>query len=207
MSERTRFEAAARWPGPDEEPRGAMAGSLRRALFERRVVLVTGELDEAQASDVAAALMTLDALGDGRIELRVSGASGGIDAALMVIDVIGVLGVPVDTVGLGIVAGGPVAVLATGKRRLLSPHGRLRLGEPDTEIGGRATDLERALAAQAARREELLRHLASRTGHPVEEIAAAWSRGTNLGAEDAVALGYVDAVQGTGTSRPHPERP
>ena len=164
----------------------------------------TEDLGDQHVGDLIVDLLAEEAVGDGRIELRLSGASGPIDPAFVVIDVIGVLGVPVDRVGLGMISGGPVAVLATGDRRTLSAHGRLRLGEPDTDITGRASELERALAAQAARRDELFGHMASRTGRPVEELVAAWSRGTNVGAEDAVALGYVDAVQGTGTERRHP---
>lgn len=145
-----------RWPGSGEGPREtSMQGSLIRASLDRRVVLVTGPLDGAQAS-AAATVMTLDAVGDARVEPR------------------------------------------------LSAHGRLRLGEPDSGITSRASELERALVTPGARRDERFGHLASRRGPPVEANVAAWSRGTNVAAEDALGLGYVDAVQGTGTQRWHP---
>ena len=43
---------------------------LQERLFERRIVLCRGVLDDALAGRVAAELMTLDALGDGAIELQ-----------------------------------------------------------------------------------------------------------------------------------------
>ena len=43
---------------------------LQERLFERRIVLCRGVLDEALAGRVAAALMTLDALGDGAVEIQ-----------------------------------------------------------------------------------------------------------------------------------------
>lgn len=166
------------------------------ALFARRVVLVRGTLDDAQASDVAAALMTLDATGDERIELRIGAAGGTVEAGLAVTDVMAVTGVPVHTVGLGVVGGGAVAVLAAGTRRAVARHARLHLREPDGSVAGSATDIERAVAAQAARRELFHELLARCTGRPVGDIALEWAEGRYLDADDAVTLGYADTVQG-----------
>ena len=166
------------------------------ALFARRVVLVRGVLDDVQASDVAAALMTLDATGDEHVELRVGAAVGTIEAGLAVTDVMAVLGVPVHTVGLGLIGGGAVAVLAAGDRRVLTRHARLHLREPDASVAGSATDIERAVAEQAGRRALFQQLLARRTGRPEADVIGEWAAGRFLDAEDAVTLGYADAVQG-----------
>lgn len=156
--------------------------------------MLSGELDQAQASELAAALMTLDALGDEHIELRMNSSSGPLETGLVLIDVIEVLGVPVHTVGMGVVGGGAVGVLAAGDRRALSPHARLHLREPDLDITGRATDIERALAEEQARRDVFYRFLARRTRRPVSEIESEWTRSRFLTAEDAQILGYVTDV-------------
>lgn len=166
------------------------------ALFARRVVLVRGTLDETQASEVAAGLMTLDATGDEHIELRVGAAEGTVEAGLAVTDVMDVIGVPVHTVGLGVIGGGAVAVLAAGTRRALMRHARLHLREPDASVTGSAGDIERAVAAQSGRRELFHELLARCTGRPVRDIAVEWAEGRFLDAEDAVTLGYADSVQG-----------
>jgi ATP-dependent Clp protease, protease subunit len=167
---------------------------LRLALLERRVVLVSGELDAPAASELAATLLTLDATGDAHIELRISSSAGALDAALSIVDVIDVLGVPVHATALGTIDGGPVAVLASCGPRRIAPHSVLRLREPDVRVEGTATDLERALAAQGAQRAGFLEHLARRVGRPFAEVDAEWSRGAILEASDAVTLGYVDEV-------------
>jgi hypothetical protein len=49
----------------------ATSGSLpwlHETLYERRIVLVTGRLDDDVAARAAAALVSLDATGDGTIE-------------------------------------------------------------------------------------------------------------------------------------------
>ena len=43
--------------------------TLARRLFEQRVVLLNGRLDDSTATRVSAELMTLDAEGDGAVSL------------------------------------------------------------------------------------------------------------------------------------------
>jgi ATP-dependent Clp protease protease subunit len=164
------------------------------SLFARRVVLVHGDLTSDRASEAAAALLTLDALGDEHVELRLQAPTGSWEAAGVLIDVIDVLGVPVHTVALGVVGGGAVGVLAAGSRRSIAPHARLHLRHPDTTASGRPADLSRAVEAQRALQAEFERLLAERTGRPVAEIEEEWARGGFLDAPSAIALGYADAL-------------
>lgn len=177
-----------------DEP-GQLSDTVRH-LLGRRVVLVSGLVDEAKASETCATLMALDALGDERIELRVNSADCSVDAAMVVMDVMDVVGVPIHTVALGIVKGGTVGLVAAGARRVMSPHSRLHLREPDTSVSGRASEIERALAAQSASRADFQAVLARLTGRTAPEIEAEWERGQFLDAADAVTLGYADEVVG-----------
>jgi ATP-dependent Clp protease protease subunit len=168
------------------------------ALYDQRVVTVTGEVDGARASDLAATLLTLDATGDERVELRLSGCRGPIDAALSLVDVLDVLGVPAHAVALGTLEGGPVGVLAAAARRVVAPHATLRLRAPDVAVAGSARDVERALAAEAQQLCRFYELLAARTGRPFAEVEAEWSRAPYVEADDAVTLGYADAVLAPG---------
>jgi ATP-dependent protease ClpP protease subunit len=176
--------------------RTGMAEDVRRALLARRVVLLHGDLDNAAVAEAAATILMLDASGDERIVLRLTGGSASIDAALVLMDVIDVAGVPVDTVGAGTVAGGAVGVLAAGRHRSLAPHARLRLLEPDASVAGRATDIERTLAAQSSQRDRFLARLSGCTGRPLAHVEQEWGGGAYLEPGDALALGYADEVEG-----------
>jgi ATP-dependent Clp protease, protease subunit len=191
-------------PGLPVSPMGGtgMADEVRRALLARRVVLLHGDLDDAAVAEAAATILMLDASGDERIVVRLTGASSSIDAALVLMDVIDVSGVPIDTVGAGTIAGGAVGVLAAGRHRSLSPHARLRLLEPDASVAGRATDIERALAAQASQRDRFLARLSACTGRPLAHLVQEWGSGAYLEPGDALALGYADEVEGCGPPGP-----
>ncbi len=173
-----------------------LADTVAGALLRRRVLVVHGALDHDRASEVSATLMTLDALGDEHVELQMSSADGPVDAGLVVADVIDVLGVPVHTVGLGLLSGGAVVVLASGSHRVLFKHARLHLRQPDMTASGRAIDIERTMAEQVSRRDAFYGQLARRTGRSRGEIELEWGGGRFLGAEDAVTLGYADHVRG-----------
>ena len=99
---------------------------LEERLFERRMVLCRGVLDDALAGRVAAQLMTLDALGDGAVELQLDSERAFLEAAWTVLDVIDLLGVPVNVVCAGRVEGAAIAVLTAGTRRTALPHTRFR---------------------------------------------------------------------------------
>lgn len=171
-----------------------IADDVTSRLLDRRVVLLSGEVDATRASSLAAELMTLDAIGDGHIELRLGSCTGSLEASLALIDVIAVLGVPVRTTALGTLEGGPVGVLVAGERRSITPHGRLRLREPDVVVSGCARDLERSLAERASVRSAFFAHVASRVGRPTSDVEGEWERASSLEAIDAVALGYVGRV-------------
>src|SRR6266850_765047 len=58
-------------------------GWLQEKLFERRIVFVTGRLDDALAGQSAAQIMTLDASGDDPIDVVLSSADGTLEAAFV----------------------------------------------------------------------------------------------------------------------------
>ena len=173
---------------------GGMADHVQAAMFERRLVMLSGEVDPERAGDVVASLLTLDALGDEPIDLRVDAHSDSLDAAFSLMDTIESLGVPVRVICSGSVSGTLVGLLAVADGRVISRHGRIRLGEPRDSFAGRASDVAARAAHEQQRLAEFQRRLAERTGHPLEHIEADMQSGRYLGADEARAYGLVDAV-------------
>lgn len=167
---------------------------LRARLFERRIVVLRGELDGATASRVSAELMSLDALGDDRIELHLDCGKATVDDALALMDVLDLLGVPVTAVCTGRLEGPAVGILAVADRRVAAPHARFRLTEPVAAFEGRSVDLAARSAELQSRHEALCARIATATGQPVERVEADFRTGRSLDAQEAVAYGLVDEV-------------
>jgi ATP-dependent Clp protease protease subunit len=167
---------------------------LRAQLFERRIVFVTGEVDDAVAGDVAAQLMALDASGDGPVELRIDSPGGTLDAAFVLIDTIGLLRAPVHAICIGRAEGTAVGVFAAAEQRRAAPHARFRLCQPSETASGTAGDLESWVAYKQQRLDDFHRHLAAATGRPFETVEADTDRGRFLDADEAVRYGLVHEV-------------
>jgi ATP-dependent Clp protease, protease subunit len=174
-----------------------LAGDLAAALFARRIVTMTGELGPELAGDTAAALMTLDALGDDPIELRLDCAKGSIGSAFTVMDTMDVIGVPVYVTCVGTAGEGAVGVLAVGVRRRMGRHARVYLAEPQARFAGTASQIQASFAGHQDELLRFLRRLAEATGRPVEHLEADLQAGRYLDAAGARDYGLVDEVVGS----------
>jgi ATP-dependent Clp protease protease subunit len=168
--------------------------SAERALLDRRIILLSGTIDAARASDAAATVMTLDALGDDPVELRLNAESDSLDVAFTLMDTIDVLGVQVNATVASTVGGTIAGVLAVCTHRRIGALGRIHLREPTAEFSGAATDLHRRATDLETRMRSYLRRLAEATGQPFEHVEADLRLARHLSAEDALSYGIVDSV-------------
>jgi ATP-dependent Clp protease protease subunit len=169
---------------------------LEERLFDRRIVLCRGMLDDALAGRVSAQLMALDALGDSTVELQLDSHGASLEAAWVLLDVIDLLGVPVNIVCAGRVEGAAVGVLSAGTRRTALPHTRFRLTDPELAISGRASELRGLLDHHTARLDRLHERVSLSTGRPVNEVAADFRTGQSLDATEALRYRLVDEIAG-----------
>lgn len=167
---------------------------MERQLFERRIVLLSGPLDAEMANAVGVALMTLDATGDEPVQLQIDSSDGTIDAALSLMDVVDLLGVPVRASCIGQVAGPAVGVLAVCSHRTMAPHAHLRIFEPSIEVQGNAQELRQLASMHLERWTVFCTRLAEITGQPLDRLREDASVGRYLSADEAVAYRLVDEV-------------
>jgi ATP-dependent Clp protease protease subunit len=184
------------WPlfPSDGAPGTDPAEWMRRQLLERRVVALTGTLDDRCATEVAAALMTLDATGDTAVELQIDSAEGSVDAALALMDVIDLLGVPVHGWCTGRAGGPAVGVLAVCGRRVASPHARIQLTEPMVSFDGDARSVGQQAEEHLRRWTAFCRRLSDATGASLQAVCDDTARGRFLSAAEAVDYGILDSV-------------
>ncbi len=183
------------WPGgPPDDPTIGFRQSLTDHLFEQRVVVLSGRLDHEAAGRAAVELMTLDADGDEPIRLQLGCADGDLDAAMSLMDVVELVGVPVDAWCIGTVGGAAVGVLAVAARRLGTPTTVLRLSDPGGSFAGSARQQERFASFHASRWSNFCERVGSASGHSGEEVAADFDRGRFLDADEAVAYGLLDEI-------------
>jgi ATP-dependent Clp protease protease subunit len=176
------------------EQDGAWPDLMRARMFEQRVVLVNGDLDDALASEVATELMTLDACGDLAVRLLLNSSDGTFAAAFMVIDIVDLLGVPVHATCIGRAEGPALGVLAVAARRLAIPHARIRFHEPESTFAGRADDVAAWAAQRDGDRQRFCARVADATRRTPTWIADAMREGRVLDAHEAMRAGLIDEI-------------
>jgi ATP-dependent Clp protease protease subunit len=150
------------------------------------VVMVSGPLDEATADEAVAALVA--DVGERRdtVTLHVTNVTGSVAAALALHDVIRQLGVPVHTIGAGMLdtAGAIVLTAGTAGHRRLLPSARIHLRQP---VEPSVADLPLEVAAKdVAYLRERAEELLATPLHPPRMV----------GGDEAARLGIVDPAPG-----------
>ena len=174
------------WPDLSQWP-----GRVYERLFEQRIVMAHGELDDEAATSLCAQLLTLDAEGDEPIRLEVQGLTARLASALTVMGVLDVLRVPVRAQVGGQLAGPALGVLAAASERRAYPNAVFMLSEPRLGFEGSATSLASHEEQVRVMLDQLYLRLASVTGREVDEIRADARRGRYLTADEAISYGLI----------------
>ena len=173
---------------------GEWSKTLAERLFEQRVVVLHGALDDTVATRVCAELMTLDAEGDTAISLRIDCGDGSLALALTLMDVIELVGVPVHALCMGQVGGPAVGILSVCSHRSAMPSTRFSLREPTTEMQARARDVEQWAQLRADEWSRFTERLAAAAGRTAAAVAETFAAGAFMSAQDALDFGLIDEI-------------
>jgi ATP-dependent Clp protease, protease subunit len=195
------WEPGRQQPGHDprdEPPRGGSSvPSAADLLFDRRIVLASGDIDGDVATDLSARLVMLDGAGDDPVVLHLRAPDAELEAAFAVADTIGVLSCPVDVVVIGQAGGPALMILAAARRREMTPHATLLLTEPGTRVSGPASDIAIREEQHRGKVDAFYIRLAEVTGREVDEIREDAREGRMLTAEQATEYGIVHGIAST----------
>jgi ATP-dependent Clp protease protease subunit len=109
-------------------------------------------------------------------------------------DVIDLLGVPVQAWCTGQAVGPALGVLAVCDHRTVSPHAQLRLFEPSLSVRGNARQVEQLAAAHLDQWSSFCARLALATGQPLDCVRDDAARGRYLSGPDAIEYGLADEL-------------
>ncbi len=154
------------WLDPGERP------GLYDRLMERRIVMAHGHLDDEAATRLCAQLLTLDAEGDGPIRFELQNLGADLTAALTVMGVLDVVGVPVEARAAGRMNGAALGVLAVCEQRRAYPNALFAMSEPTVEFGGPLTAVTAREEQTRNMLDSLYFRLADVTGREVDELRA-----------------------------------
>lgn len=169
---------------------------IEKALFQARVVMLTGEVNDVQARRITERLFALASDNSKPITFVISSPGGHVESGDMIHDAVKFIDAPVQMLGTGWVAsaGALIYCAAPRERRFCLPNTRFLLHEPRGGIGGMASDVEIQAREILRMRERLNKIFAEATGQPVDKIKRDIDRDYWMLAEEAKAYGLVGNI-------------
>ena len=164
---------------------------IRDALFRRREIYCTGEIDSETANSMIVQLHFL-ALENSAEEITLYLNSPG----LAVYDAMQAVSCPVKTVCIGIAASMAALLFTAGQTREILPHGRVLIHDPliAGNLGGSALKINSVAKDLMQTRETVGKILARHTGRSLDEVLEKTATDCYFSASEAVAWGLADRV-------------
>jgi ATP-dependent Clp protease protease subunit len=173
------------------------AAHLTERLLDARIVVVSGQIDDALATSVCSQLLVLEGLDRRRdISLYVNSPGGSVDAGFAVYDTMQSLGCDVVTVAMGLAAsmGQFLLVAGTPGKRFALRHSQILMHQPLGQMSGVASDVLVHADHIAYLRRLMAERIAFHTGQSEERIVADFDRDRWFTAAEAQEYGMIDAV-------------
>lgn len=169
----------------------------RRELYEQRVLVLDGPLDDDNGTLLATQLIALATENPSAgVALWIHSPGGSVPAMLAIRDVMRVVPCDVATLVLGIAYSAGQFLLsagAPGQRRAL-PHARVLMHQGSAGIAGTAVDVELQAGDLRHTRDTVLGLISEDTGQPLERVFEDSLHDRWYTAEQALEYGFVDEV-------------
>ena len=166
-------------------------------LLQDRVILLSGQIDDASAQVVIAQLLYLESADPNRdISLYINSPGGSVSAGMAIYDTMNYIRCDVSTICVGMAASMAAFLLSSGKKgkRIALPNSEIMIHQPLGGVQGQATDIVIHAEHLRSIREKLNTILAENTGNTAERIAADTERDNFLDAAAAVEYGLIDRI-------------
>ncbi|WP_030177403.1 ClpP family protease [Spirillospora albida] len=169
---------------------------MRRELYQQRVLVLDGPLDDDNGTLLAAQLISLARQNSSDITLWIHSPGGSVPSMLAIRDVMRLLPCDVATVVLGIAYSAGQFLLSAGtrgKRRAL-PHARVLMHQGSAGIAGAAVDIELQANDLRHTRDTVLGLIADDTGQPIDRIFEDSLHDRWYTAREALEYGFIDTI-------------
>jgi len=177
------------------DPNAGWRSKLHERLLAKRIVLVSGFLDDDAAARLSAQLLTLDAEQKQPIRLELQNLRAELSAVVAVMGILDVLRVPVHACVSGEIHGPALGVLVSCPHRSGYPNATFVLAEPRLHFGGTVTAISAREQQMTRMLDTLYFRLAEVTGREVDQIRDDARRGRLLTTAQAIGYGLIQSQE------------
>ena len=177
--------------------RGERAYDIYSRLLKDRIVMLSGEVNDAVASSIVAQLLFLEAEDPEKdIYFYINSPGGAVTSGMAIFDTMNYIKPDIVTICIGQAASMGAFLLSSGTKgkRYALPHARIMIHQPLGGAQGQATDIKIQAEEILRIKSELNKILAENTGQDISKIEEDTERDKFMSASDAVEYGLIDKV-------------
>lgn len=181
----------------EQSGRGERSYDIYSLLLEKRIVFITGEIDDALANTVVAQLLYLESKDENKdISLYINSPGGSVTAGLAIYDTMNYIKCDVSTICIGLAASMGAFLLSSGAKgkRFALPNAEIMIHQPLGGAQGQASDVAIHARHIIETKDKLNKILANNTGKPLEMVEQDTDRDNFMSAVEAKDYGLVDGV-------------
>ncbi len=181
----------------EKSARGERSYDIYSRLLKDRIIMLSGEVNDAVASSIVAQMLFLEAEDPEKdIYFYINSPGGVVTSGMAIYDTMNYIRPDVATICIGQAASMGSFLLSSGKKgkRFALPHARIMIHQPLGGAQGQATDIEIQAKEILRMKKELNEILAENCGQTLKRIEKDTDRDNFMSAEEAKAYGMIDEV-------------
>ncbi len=177
--------------------RGERSYDIYSRLLKDRIIMLSGEVNDAVSSSIVAQMLFLEAEDPQKdIYFYINSPGGVITSGMAIYDTMNYIRPDVCTICIGQAASMGAFLLSSGAKgkRYALPHARIMIHQPLGGAQGQATDIEIQAKEILRMKAELNEILAKNCGQSVKKLEKDTDRDNFMSAAEAVEYGIIDEV-------------
>ncbi len=177
--------------------RGERSYDIYSRLLKDRIIMLSGEVNDAVASSIVAQMLFLEAEDPEKdIYFYINSPGGVVTSGMAMYDTMNYIRPDIVTICIGQAASMGAFLLSSGTKgkRYALPHARIMIHQPLGGAQGQATDIEIQAKEILRMKAELNKIIASNTGQTVKKVEKDTDRDNFMSAAEALEYGMIDEV-------------
>ena len=180
----------------DKELDGERSYDIFSRLLKNRIILLSGEINDACSSSIIAQLLYLDSISNEDISLYINSPGGSVSAGMAIYDTMNFIKSDVATICVGMAASMGAFLLSSGQKgkRSALPSSEIMIHQPLGGAEGQATEIKIVAEHITKLKKKLNTILAKNTKKSLKTIENDTERDHYLDAEEALEYGLIDKI-------------
>lgn len=181
----------------EKTARGERSYDIYSRLLKDRIIMLSGEVNDAVASSIVAQMLFLEAEDPEKdIYFYINSPGGVVTAGMAIFDTMNYIRPHITTICIGQAASMGAFLLSSGEKgkRYALPHARIMIHQPLGGTQGQATDIAIQAEEILRMKVELNAILAKNTGQSVKRVEKDTDRDNFMSAKEAMEYGMIDEV-------------